>query len=50
MRVNFECWCGAPMETSGEANQVESDLRTECGECGRGYVVTLTRYSEPKTE
>lgn len=47
MNVNLECWCGAEMETSGEVLEAESDLRAECSECGRGYVVTVTRFSEP---
>jgi hypothetical protein len=47
MNVTLECWCGMEMETSGEVHQSESDLRAECDDCGRGYVLTLTQYSEP---
>lgn len=44
MNVEVECWCGTGMDVHGEPHEAESDLRTVCSNCGRAYVLTLTRY------
>jgi len=46
MNVKVECWCGDEMDVHGDPVETEADLRTECPNCGRGYVLTLTRYRD----
>ncbi len=46
MNVQVECWCGDEMDVHGDPIEAEADLRTECPNCGRRYVLTLTRYRD----
>lgn len=50
MNVKIECWCGDDMEVHGDPVEAEADFRTECPNCGRGYVLTMTQYAEPTTD
>lgn len=47
MNPNFECTCGGEMGVTGDLDELACDIKVECPECGRGYIVTLTRFRGP---